>query len=144
MHVICRAIKLAGLVWIALVLMMSGLSRMVLCIGANGHFYPEMMRAGPCSDPADAHEHADSTAGKAMAGSADDVCGNCVDVSLPLDRLSHLARQLRHGRALTDLSIHPSPTPLCAVLSPPITAPPPGNPPLSATLQSQRIIVMRV
>jgi hypothetical protein len=78
---------------------------MVLCIGADGHIALEMAHEGRCQDAADApgHDHSGDLA--LMAVGSSDCCGDCVDLSLASDAMSHPMPQLRQGQTPTDALI---------------------------------------
>lgn len=71
---------------IALSLMVSGLSGLVLCVGSDGRLTIETERHDCCADEGEPSAHPENTERRVCS---DDDCIGCVDVSLSLDNLSH-------------------------------------------------------
>ena len=72
---------------IAVSLMVSGLSGLVLCVGSDGRLAIETARHDCCADQGEPSTHPENTENRQKC--FDDNCGGCVDVSLSLDNLSH-------------------------------------------------------
>ena len=85
MKVVFKALKVLVVTWTTLAVTASGVSGMVLCFGADGHFALEMSHQGRCQEAEHAPVHGGHAVAEMFAGTAADCCGDCVDVSLSLD-----------------------------------------------------------
>jgi hypothetical protein len=145
-----KALRIFAVSWITLVLMGSGVSGMVLCIGADGHIALEMAHEGRCQDASDApgHDHPGDLALTAVGGS--DCCGDCVDLSLSSDAMSQPMPEVRHRQAPTDeltsiLAASFTQAPLGARIGMgPLLLPRCGPPRASPALLAQRTVVLRI
>jgi hypothetical protein len=97
MTVAAKALRLLIVSWTTLAVTVSGLSGMVLCIGADGHITLEMADHGRCHEHPEAPPvHVPRTVVAADADADADCCGDCVDVSLLSETLLHVAPKPRY------------------------------------------------
>jgi len=141
-------LKAAVVCWLCATVIVSGASGMVLCIGENGHFALEPAHSGRCQGRDEAASHRGQPAAARLTLENTDN-GDCVDVSLSSDNMSHLTKKLRRSRLLKS---KPYRTLATAFTTPPDTAvgsvaptarcaAPPRPPP---SLLAQRTIVLRI
>jgi len=78
-----KAVKILAALWIAVVLVTSGSTGMVLCVGSDGHISVEPAHDGHCHETSgtDKHDHADPPETAAF----EDCHGSCTDLSLSAD-----------------------------------------------------------
>lgn len=93
MKLATNALRILALSWMTLAVMASGVSGLVLCIGADGHVALEMAHEGRCQDTGDAHGHRHAS-GLALLSTVDS--GSCVDVPLSSDDMSQPMTEVRH------------------------------------------------
>ena len=145
-----KALKLIAVSWITLAVTASGVSGMVLCFGADGHFALEMAHEGRCQGAADTHGHDRPAAMQLVASANGDCCGSCVDVSLSSGEMSQPMTEVRHSltssdhldrtfssasvEAIIDVQVDPGP-PLVS-MGAALRAPP--------ALLAQRTIILRI
>ncbi len=97
MNMARQALKTVALVWLALVVMTSGASGMVLCHGADGHVSLESAHQGHCRHTDDSSGHGGSVEIE-LAATAADCFADCVDVPLSSDNVRHLVFKRGHVR----------------------------------------------
>ena len=150
MRVALKALKLVAVSWITLIVTASGVSGIVLCFGADGHFAFEMSHQGRCQDSGDAPGHGRHDVAEMLPSGSADCCGSCVDVSLSSDTMSQPMTEVKHSTSSTDelagvfsaasfdtgidvdLSLNVPRVPRCAPLR------------TSPSLLAQRTIILRV
>ena len=98
-----KTLKIATASWIALVVVASGVSGIVLCIGADGHIAFEAGYQGRCRNAAAAHDHERHGVVEMLAGTDSGCCGDCVDVSFSSQMMSQPRSEVRHGLPKTEL-----------------------------------------
>ena len=102
MKIALKALKLVAVSWMTLAVIASGVSGMVLCFGADGHFAFEMSHQGRCQRDADTSGHGRNDIADMLANANSDCCGSCVDVSLSSDTMSQMMTEVRHSTSSTD------------------------------------------
>jgi len=100
MKVALRALRIAAVSWMALVVTAPGLSGMVLCIDAEGHFALEIAHQGRCRGQVESGNHRRHVGSSLVSSASVACCGDCVDVPLSLDTVSQLVKVVRHNRPL--------------------------------------------
>jgi len=81
-------------------LLVSGSSGIVLCVGDDGHFAVEPAHTGGCDRTDSAVGGAHGETALSVVNSGVSGVGACVDVSLGLDNVSHVVKDVRHDRLL--------------------------------------------
>ena len=135
--------------WMAMAMVATGVSGLVVCIGSDGHVALESAHAGHCDEHEAAHDHApvepaSLVADAHRAGCCEDVC---MDVPLTLGSVSSFVvehhtptQQLSEFLAVCSVAVAELPD-----LEQLRAYQPPGAPPrLSAALAAKRSIVLRV
>ena len=107
MKVARKVLRILVLAWIALAVTPPGVSGLVLCIGADGHFSFEWSHEGRCQSSADAPGHGNLAVIETPASAHEDCCGDCVDVSLFSDTASRLTKEVRRYRLPGDTVFRP-------------------------------------
>jgi hypothetical protein len=102
MNVGLKALKVVAVSWIALAVTASGVTGMVLCFGADGHFALEMAHQGRCQTTAGTHGHEQQASAEMLSGANADCCGSCVDVSLSSDTMSQPMTEVKHSLTASD------------------------------------------
>lgn len=82
-----KAVMFVAISWIALAMVVSCMSGMVLCIAEGGHFSFESAHEGRCSSDAGPAGHAQHAVSQILAGAAADCCGDCLDVALSSEKV---------------------------------------------------------
>jgi hypothetical protein len=102
-----KVLKTVAVCWISLTVTVSGLYGMVLCISNDGHFSLEIGHEGRCrgTHSEDACENHPGVEISAEAGQ--DCRGDCIDVSLTPEVMSHLDKQVRRGPLLKGMTFQP-------------------------------------
>ena len=107
MKVALKALKIAALSWIALAVAATGLSGVVLCIDADGHFALETASQGRCGGQAKSGSPGEHVASTLASGASVADCGDCVDVPLSSDNVSRLVKEVRRNRPLKGTVFRP-------------------------------------
>jgi hypothetical protein len=102
MKVISKVLRVVAVSWITLAVTASGVSGMVLCFGADGHFAFEIAHQGRCQSAEGDTGHGRHGVVELAASDSADCCGNCVDVPLSSDTMSQPMTEVRHSLSLTD------------------------------------------
>lgn len=144
------ALKVIAVSWIILVVLASGVSGMVLCFGADGHFALKMAHQGRCQDTAGTHGHERQTSVEIRSGANADCCGSCVDVPLSSAEMSQPMSEARHSLTAVDhLARVFSAASVEAIIAPEIELSPPmvsmrAVLRTAPALLAQRTIVLRI
>ncbi len=102
MKVIIKVLKFVAVSGITLSIMASGVSGMVLCFGADGHFSLEIAHQGRCHDADNARDHGKNVVTELLATAGADCCGSCVDVPLLSDTMSQMIIKVNRSTLSTD------------------------------------------
>ena len=97
-----RAIRETAVFLLTGTMLVHSVSGMVLCIGHDGHIAVEPVHQGQCSPSEDMPAPAAPDGAHVAANTGPEGAGGCVDVSLGLDKVSHIAKVLRQHRVLRD------------------------------------------
>ena len=148
MSAVQKALKTFAVVWVALAVTIVGVSGIVICIGSDGHFAFETAHHGRCPGRPDGEGHAQHEASAPISDAATSCCGDCVDVSLSMDSMSHVAKNMRQIRLSRNVAGRSLPGSSTGVghhdLRAPWTGPLRGHPPgLSTALCAHRTVVLR-
>lgn len=114
MKTLYKAFRLFVVGWITLTVATSGATGMVLCICSDGHVALEPAHQERYPGAGDWPGQDRNTLIESLAGSADEACGNCVDVSLSSDTLSLPITGPRNPLSLKTQLVHILPAPWCA------------------------------
>ena len=87
MKQVITALKILTICWVALAVTATGLSGMVLCFSAEGHFAFEQAHQGHCEAAEHDHNHGPHEGAWLSDAVMTDCCGDCTDVSLASDPL---------------------------------------------------------
>ena len=109
MKTVRRAARILGVTWIALAITASGISGMVLCIGADGHISFEWAHQGSCQNSTDPSEHASHFDSEVLPAADAECCGACVDVSLSSEGVAKARKETRRHRFFEATLIAPAP-----------------------------------
>lgn len=102
MKIVPKVLRVLAVSWIALAVTASGVSGMVLCFDADGHFAFKMAHKGRCHDAAGGSGHGQD-GGLELATSASEDCHSCcVDMPLSSDTLLQPLSHANHSLSLTD------------------------------------------
>ena len=100
MIVTYRTVKTAVVLWATLSIVVAGFSGMVICISEDGHFAMEIAHHGRCDGQAEAPTHGGQPSTATLCIGDSDGGGDCVDLSLPVDSMSHSVTKLRRADTL--------------------------------------------
>jgi len=101
MKLVMTALRRTMLAWIALTIVLAGMSGTVLCIGSDGHWALETAHEGHCHHAEESHEHGHTSPVGLLTEGEDDGCEDCIDVPLSPDTMSQPISQVRHGLSQT-------------------------------------------
>ena len=148
MNLLCQIIKRCAVFWLVLVMMLSGVSGTVLCVGNDGHFSFELADNGHCSTDAD-HASDEGAVETELDAAPCGGCGDCVDVALSQDSLSQLSETELDKQLLESIALRPlASIMLGSELAPTLVS---GSRPLdeapprvASSLLTQRTTVLRI
>ena len=106
MNLLHQIIKRCAVLWLVLVISLSGVSGTVLCVGNDGHVSFEFVHQGHCSPDAE-HSEARGSFETEFATAACGCCGGCVDVVLSQHTLSQLTQAALDKQLLKSIALRP-------------------------------------
>jgi hypothetical protein len=148
MNLFYQIIKRCAVLWLVLVISLSGVSGTVLCVSEDGHFSFELAHQGHCSTDAD-HASDEGAVDADLAAATSCCCGDCVDVVLSQHTLSQLTQTALDKHLLKSIALRP----LASIMLGSEWAPalvsdscPHGETPprIAASLFAQRTTVLRI
>lgn len=102
MKMMSKVLKILAVSWIALAVTASGVSGMVLCFDADGHFAFKMARQSHCEDTDSDSAHSPDGVFELAASAGAECYGCCVDVPLSSDTLPQPLFHATHSLSLAD------------------------------------------